>query len=714
MRKIFSLLLLFGFSAGYGQVGKTPVQVTDMIKIQQVQNVSLSDDGKTGAFTITSVVPAETANEYRYETQVWMIRPLSGEKALKMTTKENSSQAVISPNGKHIAFTRAIRGKNQVFILNTSGGEARQLTFVPNGAFAPKWSANSKSVLFATSLSYADMQKDSMLNAGKNIPAWPLEKPGLENKDLNAYADAKSDPNGNMLEVRKYLAVNEKDKKANVYTRLNFLTEADLSPVMSFNQFFTINIEDGEEPVPVTSGFYRFNNADFTPDGKSILMSVNMDSAINPDRAVYGEIHLVSRNGRNHQRLLASDELSYSNPQLSPSGKWMTYSTSKPLTVNVSKFYIKPFHAPETEATEIKLDRNVSNIVFSPDEKFLYFTVQQHGGTVLHRYHISGKKLEKLSKEEEGIYSLDLKNNVMLYAKTAVNNPSELFYADPDQKNEKQLTQLNDWVNDRKLSFPEKHSFTNELGMVVDYWVMRPVDFDSTKKYPLLLEIHGGPSAMWGPGESSMWHEFQYFASKGYGVVYSNPRGSGGYGESFLRGNINDWGKGPMRDVLNALDKTVAEGWADTSKLLTTGGSYAGYLVAYIIAHDQRFAAACSQRGVYDLVTFFGEGNAWRLIPSYFGGYPWDPEARAILHRESPINYVQNITTPYIIFHGDNDRRTGFVQSEMMYKSLKVLNRPVEYVRHPNATHEITRSGDVRQRVDQMLRTWEFFERFIH
>jgi dipeptidyl aminopeptidase/acylaminoacyl peptidase len=219
---------------------------------------------------------------------------------------------------------------------------------------------------------------------------------------------------------------------------------------------------------------------------------------------------------------------------------------------------------------------------------------------------------------------------------------------------------------------------------------------------------------MWGPGEASMWHEYQFFCSKGYGVVYCNPRGSGGYGLDFLRANINDWGTGPTSDVLTALDKTIAsEDWADTSRLLVTGGSYAGYLVGWIIGHDHRFKAACSQRGVYDLSTFFGEGNAWRLVPNYFGGYPWEPSVKAILDRESPISYVQNITTPYIMFHGENDRRTGFVEDEMMYRSLKVLGRPVEFVRHPGATHEITRSGNNRQRIDQMLRTYEFFERWI-
>jgi dipeptidyl aminopeptidase/acylaminoacyl peptidase len=228
----------------------------------------------------------------------------------------------------------------------------------------------------------------------------------------------------------------------------------------------------------------------------------------------------------------------------------------------------------------------------------------------------------------------------------------------------------------------------------------------------VVLEIHGGPTAMWGPGENTMWHEFQFWCGKGFGVVYSNPRGSGGYGLEHMRANINDWGNGPMNDVLTALDKAVIEGWIDTSKMVVTGGSYAGYLIGYLIGHDKRFKAACSQRGVYDLRTFFGEANAWRLVPNYFGGYPWEKKTLEILDRESPINYVQHITTPYIIFHGENDLRTGVSQSEQMYKSLKVLGSPVEYVRHPGATHEITRSGNNRQRMDQMLRTWEFFKRW--
>jgi dipeptidyl aminopeptidase/acylaminoacyl peptidase len=412
--------------------------------------------------------------------------------------------------------------------------------------------------------------------------------------------------------------------------------------------------------------------------------------------------------------LLGKEGTAYNSVVLSHDGKWMALQYSRINYVSVPTLALLPVNGTEKDLITIPFDRNVGNVVWSKDDQSIYFTAQSNGGAPLYKVDVKTKQVTQITDVNSGVLTFDIINDKLVYVQTAVTDPSELYIADRNAEKAGKITSLNEsWLQQKQISMPEKHSFKNELGQLIEYWVMKPINFERGKKYPLLLEIHGGPTAMWGPGELSMWHEYQFFCSKGYGVVYCNPRGSGGYGEKFLRSNINDWGKGPSGDVLTALDNTVAEGWADTSKLVVTGGSYAGYLVAWIIGHDHRFKAACSQRGVYDLSTFFGEGNAWRLVPNYFGGYPWQQETKAILVRESPITYVENITTPYIIFHGDNDRRTGFVEGEMLYRSLKVLGRPVEYVRHPNASHEITRSGNNRQRIDQMLRTWEFFERYI-
>lgn len=718
MRYLFIAILFFVSVNPNAQVTKQPVLVTDMLKIKTISAVTLTEDGSSAAFVVTSIEPeSDSAKwEYKYTNQLWMVSTQPGAMPRQLTfSKEGTSQPAWSPDGKQLAFVRTVDGRPQIFVLSFTGGEALQLTKFKYGAAAPRWSPDGKRIAFAAAVRPKDLMTDSLLNPGKKVPSWPMEKPGYARNEQMNPSSAKPNPDGTMNEVRAYLDMNATDRKATVLHKLNFQSETDISAEMNFNQFFVVNVQPNVTPVPVTRGFYRYNNLQFTPDGKQFIMTADIDSTEHPDRSQESEIFISNADGSHVKMLLGKKGIAYNNALLSNDGKWIAFQYSKINYVSVPMLALMPISGTEKDIINIPFDRNIGNAVWSKDDQAIYFTAQSNGGTPLYRLDIKTRQIRQLTDFNSGILSFDFANDKCVYVKTEVANPNELYIADANMANAKRLTDFNvNWVQKKQISMPEKKSFTNSIGQTVEYWVMKPIGFETGKKYPVLLEIHGGPSAMWGPGELSMWHEYQYFCSKGYGVVYCNPRGSGGYGEKFLRGNIQDWGAGPSGDVLTALDKAVAEGWADTSKLLVTGGSYAGYLVAWIIAHDKRFKAACSQRGVYDLSTFFGEGNAWRLVPNYFGGYPWEPDAKAVLQRESPLTYVQNITTPYIIFHGDNDRRTGFVEGEMLYRSLKVLGRPVEYVRHPNATHEITRSGNNRQRIDQMLRTWEFFERWIN
>ncbi|MES2853541.1 MAG: S9 family peptidase [Bacteroidota bacterium] len=716
MRK-FSIVLFFliQLQSSIAQNGTEAVAITDMLKIKTVGNITLTKDGKRAAFTVTSIEADENNKlDYKYRTQIFTTNTLNNSVPVQLTTnKDGATRPAWSPDGKQIAFTRSVEDKTQIFILSMEGGEPMQLTKHKYGASNPKWSPDGKRILFSSSIPLRELLQDSILNKSNAIPTWKMEKPGFDKNEHLLTNKEKPNPNGSLSEIRAYLDKNAVDKKAIVLNKLNFQSESNVSSEMNFNHFFEINVSKDAEPRLLTKGFYSFNNADYTPNGKQIIVSGDVDTEENQDRSLEGEIFIMDTNGENFKMLLGENGKRYNGATISPSGKWLAFLSGNTSFISVPSVSIMPLNGTEKDIVTIPFDRNKTNFIWSKDDKYLYFTSQMNGGNVLHRINRLTKKIEALSSVDTGISSFDIVNNTIVFSKTQVSNPSELYFADANLKNEKKVSNFNDWVINKKLSFPEKKTFINDLGMTVEYWIMKPSNYTQGEKYPLLLEIHGGPSAMWGPGEESMWHEYQYFCSKGYGVVYSNPRGSGGYGLDFLRGNINDWGKGPASDVLTALDKTVEEGWADKSKLLITGGSYAGYLTAWIISHDNRFKAACAQRGVYDLTTFFGEGNAWRLVPNYFGGYPWEPKVKEILTRESPISYVQNITTPFIIFHGGNDRRTGFIQAEMMFRSLKVLNRPVEFVVHPGATHEITRNGDNRQRMDQMLRTYEFFERSI-
>ncbi|HSC54355.1 MAG TPA: S9 family peptidase [Phnomibacter sp.] len=696
----------------------SPVLVTDLLKIKQIGNVDLSSDGSFVVFTVSGAIPDEKNKwEFGNQTQIWMLN-LNGtaQPALLTGSRESASQPAISPDGNTLAFVRSVDQKPQIFLMNLKApGEPVQLTTMANGAGSPAWSANGKSILFNSSYLLQDAVKDSLLNPTKAVPAWSLEKPGFAaNQQLLATAKSLN-PDGSLEEIRAYLEQNEKDSKAKVINKLNFQQEATTSGQVNINYAFIVDAVVGAKPRPVMQGLVSVSNMQFVGNTADYIFESANNLSLHPDRAqIETAIYRKSSGSALPQKIWGTTDSSFGGSSISPAGNWMAFTYGAPSFAGVRKLAITRL-SQTAERITIPIDRSVNNMVWTADESALYFTASSNGGVVLYRYTLATKKLDPLTTFNEGIGSFDLEAGKLVFVKTEVANPFELYTAGADAKNQQRVSSFNyNWVKEKQISMPEKRSFKNEKGLEVEYWVMKPANWQQGKKYPTILEIHGGPTAMWGPGETSMWHEFQYYCAKGYAVVYANPRGSGGYGDAFLKANVNDWGNGPMSDVLTALNKSAGEfSWIDTSKLAVTGGSYAGYLIAYILGHDHRFKVACAQRGVYDLRTFFGEGNAWRLVPSYFGGYPWEKKTYDILERESPINYVQNVTTPLIIFHGENDLRTGVIQSEQFYRSLKMLGRQVEYVRHPGATHEITRSGNNRQRIDQMLRTYEFFERFI-
>ena len=712
MKKLLLTSLLFiAIHYCFAQNGTQPMQVTDLMRVKQISGLTLSHDGKKVAFTVNEVIPGKKdPKEYTYQSKVW-VAATDGSSAPYALTDSASSQAAWSADDEWIALVTPVKGKGQLFVIGTKGGKPVQITNSKYGVSAPQWAPKGKQILYSSSLTINELLKDSILNPKTLLPTWNREKPGFEKFSATV---AKANPNGSLDDIRNYLAQNEADRKVvKVFNKLNFEGEATTEPDYRFTHYFVTEPVAGAKSRPLTNGFYSFSNAQFMPDAQSIVVSSGLDSVNNPDRVMQSSIYSISLKDGNRKVLLSKPGLSLSNAAISPSGRYMVYTAGKNMEINIPAIYIYDVKAPD-KLINIPLDRNASNFTWLPDEKYLYFTAQSNGGAPIYRVSVTNTKPEQLADFNAGLSGLDVGKNLLAYIKTEVANPFEIYVSDLANKAPKRLTSFNyDWIKDKKLSFPEKKYYTNSKGMQVEYWIMKPTNFEAGKKYPVMLQIHGGPTAMWGPGEASMWHEYQYFCAQGYGVVYSNPRGSGGYGINFLKGNYQDWGAGPSEDVLAALDGTLAQGWGDANKTVVTGGSYAGYLTAWLVGHTNRFTAASAQRGVYDLTTFFGEGNAWRLVPVYFGGYPWDEQVKPILARESPFTYVNKITTPFLILHGENDLRTGIVQGEMMYKALKVLNRPVEYVQHPGGTHELSRSGNVKQRIDQMLRIYEFFGRYV-
>lgn len=715
MKKIYLLFsALFVFCAAFAQSGKSGIQVTDLLKIKDIGSVMMSPQEDYAIFSVRSVVDGDRKWEHDYLNQWWIVR-FEPEVTYRPLTsgKEGFGGPRISPDGSKILFSRGADGKSQLFVMHLDGGDPVQLTHFKHGASSGQWSPDGKRIVFSASFSYEDYANDSSVNTDGLLPIWSMEKPGIDDNNFLLRNTTKPDPNGNLAEVRAYLLQNEKDRKAKVFHKMRFQGERSTTTGYNVSHLFVMDADGKGEAVQLTSGYSSMGGVHFK-NNNNIWVSGSRVSTTNPEREQGSIVYNINLNTGEMNEVFAEEGKSFRMQAISPDGRSLVYSSTLIDTLVLSEMHIVSKSTGDRKAVTLDMDRQASSVTFDPSGEHIYFTVGRNGGTVLYKYNLESEQLDKLSSDDVGINSFALGQTRLIYAQTDITNPSELFLADRNRENVRVITDFNSsWLKDRDLVPVEKHTFVNELGLEVEYWIMKPLNFEAGKKYPLLLQIHGGPASMWGPGVASMWHEYQYFAAQGYGIVYSNPRGSSGYGVKFLQGNYRDWGHGPASDVLTSLDKTVAQGWVDPGKLLISGGSYAGYLTNWIISHDQRFLAASAQRGVYHLTTFYGEGNASSLVPRYYGGYPWEPEVRKILEEQSPYNYVHQIETPFLIFHGEVDLRTGVIQSEMLYKSLKQLGKPVEYVRHPGGDHELTRSGDNRQRIDQMLRTYEFFERYV-
>lgn len=713
------IIFITGVQLIHAQDKKRYVVASDLMQIVSVNQISISPDGTRAVAVVTRKKskedPVKRTTEYSYTQHLYLL-DIKGEKSPVQLTygDRRDGQPRWSPDGSAIAFVRADGEAQQIWILPLSGGEAFAATKAKYGASQPVWNPDGKTLLFSSSIPLGAIEGE--------LP-WAYERPGRKVHDEPAWNHLKeseknlirASPDGSLEDVRAWLAKNNSEKNPRVLTRLDLQGELDLDPEERVEHLFVVSAQPSSEAKQITSGFQRFSGAQWSKDGRTIICSASKFSKT-PDLERAASLWKMDADGAHLQEILKIDRRPISDPKISPDGKLISFvaGTTDTFFGRQNDLGTIPFTGGQHVILTTDLDRDIQSSEWSADSKSLYFTVESEGDVPLLTVSAKGGKTTEVVGGDLGVLAFDVSGSHLVYAQTETVNPWEVYSLNFRDKQKKKLTSFNSWVAERKIGLPKEYWITRPDGTRVQYWILEPINRKEGVKYPTILNIHGGPTAMWGPSAVSMWHEFQLEAAWGYGVVFCNPRGSGGYGDAFKRANFKDWGNGPAGDILASLEDAQTQApWIDKDQLFIEGGSYAGYMVAWIIGHDNRFKAANAQRGVYDLATFMGEGNAWRLVPDYFGGYPWDPETRKLLDSESPITYVDKIQTPLLIIHGDQDLRTGVIQSEMLYKSLKVLGRPVEYIRYPKEGHELTRSGNPGRMMDHLLRTIEFFERYV-
>ncbi|UCD19356.1 MAG: S9 family peptidase, partial [candidate division WOR-3 bacterium] len=343
------------------------------------------------------------------------------------------------------------------------------------------------------------------------------------------------------------------------------------------------------------------------------------------------------------------------------------------------------------------------------DGKYVYDITTDHGDFCLYSVHINSRKVVKLTGTNERIYDFDHdRKNTWALAISNSRDPGNLYLLRDGSR--KQLTHLNrNYLKSRRIVQPEEIYWRGFGSHEIHGWLLKPPNFRSTRKYPLIVQIHGGPHAAYG---NSLFHEFQVLAAHGFLVFYSNPHGSVGYGEKFARALHRRWGIPDTQDLLRGIKALARRKYVDRKRMAVMGGSYGGFMTNWLIGHTNIFRAAVTMRSVVNMLSFSTSDFGFSLSKE-FKGHWWEKRNFQFYWNMSPLKYVKRIRTPLLIIHSEQDHRCPIGQAEELFVALKLLGRDVEMVRFPVDCHELSRHGSPRRREKRLEFILDFVSRHL-
>ncbi|HEX6777573.1 MAG TPA: S9 family peptidase [Ktedonobacterales bacterium] len=348
---------------------------------------------------------------------------------------------------------------------------------------------------------------------------------------------------------------------------------------------------------------------------------------------------------------------------------------------------------------------------WSLDGSTLYFLAEVCGSSHVFAMPSTGGTPQQITRGEQHLldFTMDPMRQRLGLAIAEYNHPGDIFTQVIGDEVQHRLTEVNaEFLSEISIAKPERLEFEGAEGWSVEGWVLKPEGFDPSKKYPLILEIHGGPHTEYG---YTFHQEFQMHCGRGYVVLYTNPRGSTGYGREFSRAVRGSWGKGDYEDIMRGVEALVQQGYIDEMRLGVTGGSYGGFMTNWIVGHTDRFKAAVTQRSIASMVTMFGTSDFGWGICDDFDTTPWEDPERYAFH--SPITYVKHIKTPLLILHSEQDLRCPISEAEQLWTALKYMKREVEFVRFEGQSHGLSRFGHPKLRVERLNLIVGWFEKYM-
>jgi dipeptidyl aminopeptidase/acylaminoacyl peptidase len=651
------------------------ISIKDLYRIKALSEPRFSPDGEAVVY-VQTVMDEEKDD---YQSYLFCLEPGTGKTSQWTFGEEKVSSPRWSPDGSRIAFISNRTGSSQLYVMNRNGGEAEQVMNAARGISNPVWSPCGKKIAGVIHL-----EKGESLHAGNE------EKEEKIKPSIASSMKYKSDDRGfhdgryaqlvvidlDQKEVKR-LTDDEHDYALHDWHGSHVAYSADFEENKDFSftsALYLLNIEKMESKrVSEEQGYY--GAAAFSHDGSYLAYTGHNREFEN---ATQNKIHLYNMESGISMPLTEGMDL--------PAGDYLNSDS------------IQGSAQP--------------GIVWPKDNESLYFIASDRGNTILYYAHVQGAVYPALFEEEQHIYGFDFHSEGQraVLAMSKPGEPGELYMLHVPTGKIKKMTDVNGgWLKDRQVSSPEMFMIENRDGQFLQGWLMKPVNFSEGKKYPMVVEIHGGPHTMYG---NTFFHEMQLLAGKGYGVLYMNPRGSHGYGQAFVDAVRGDYGGGDYRDIMDAVDY-VLEGhkWIDESRLGVTGGSYGGFMTNWIISHSDRFKAAVTQRSISNWISFYGVSD----IGYYFSEWQMKCDLHDIetLWKHSPLAYVKNIQTPLLILHSEKDYRCPIEQAEQLYIALKRDGKRSRFVRFPESNHNLSRTGKPSLREARLQEILDWFEEYL-
>ena len=640
-----------------GAQQKRPITFNDLISMERISEPTVSPNGRWVAYTVAK--PDLSAN--RTNRNIWVVSTDGASAPRQLTRGGSDTRPQWSPDGQSLAFISNRTGTEEVYVLSLSGGEGDPLTTLSTGAENQQWSPDGSMIAF-TSAVYPDCRDDAC-NHGRD------EAQQKDQVKARAY---------DHLLFRHWTHWSEGKRSHLFVVAASGGTARDLTPGANYD----VPPDERGDAADIT----------FSPDSKEICFTAVTDR---PEAtSTNGDLFVISASGGEPRRITTNAGFD-GHPVYSPDGRSIAYHAQMTAGYESDRWRLMLYDRATQKISNLSesFDRSVQGMLWSPDSRQIYFVAEDQAEQPIYVLEIAAgaapHPIATASYNDELALSAD--GHTLAFTRTSLTMPSEIFAADADGSHARQLTHHNTaLLSQLDMNPPEPFWFEGAEGTRIEALLIRPPHFDASKKYPLLLLVHGGPQGAWDDAWGYRWNE-ELFASPGYIAVMINPRGSTGYGQKFVDEIRDDWGGKVYDDLMKGTDYALAQfPFIDASRVAAAGGSFGGYMMDWFATHTGRFKALISHAGPYDGVSMYGSTEELWFVEHDLKGTPWsNPES---YRKWSPSTYagaLSNFKTPTLVIAGEMDYRVPYTQSLELFTDLQRQDVASKLLIFPDEGHWI-------------------------